>query len=232
MLRWLLANGLDLVAGCSEEYTPLSIAIRHGRLEDVKLMIEDLQSRDFDIAIVLDNLRYYGGKTAIQNCVHNEMRDMLEYLLQLNACDLNARRADGRTCLHMAARRTDPRWAELLLQHGADPLVRMIDRSSPFDMAVMIGHLQTAEVLLPVHAKSELLGPHPVSGFTSFGKILSAALTMYRQTITLSTLQFMHRLRAVDFIINTKTGASAIQAILLMGGSQRKDYALFERNAL
>jgi ankyrin repeat protein/serine/threonine protein kinase len=231
IMRLLLDDGLDPTSIILENFTPLSEAIRVDRLDDVKMMIEYLQIRVFDLASLLDDPRFFQGCTAIQRCVYNGQIDMMEYLLGLTACNLDIVFKYNGTCLHTAASQNDPRYAEILLRHGANPLLRKGDRSSPFDSAVIYGNIGTAKVLIPDALKTELLSAQN-TGFTSFGKVLSAALTTHRNITTMASILFMKEIDAVDFIINTTHGSSAFHTVLQFPASLRKDYAAFERDVL
>jgi ankyrin repeat protein/serine/threonine protein kinase len=232
MMRLLLDNGLDPVAEISEDSTPLSDAIEIGRLHDVKLMIQHLEKKKQNIQGFLETPRYFRRRTAIQRCVYAQKRDMLEYLLGLDLCGINLQREDGKTCLHAAAWHKDTYWVKTLLQYGADPLIRCDDRSSPFDLAVIYGNLEVAKLLIPEHTRTELLAPHSQSGFTSFGKILSVALTSHRDVTPIESILFMQQIGGIDFIINQKSGTSAFHLLLFLRTPRRKDYAFFDRQVL
>lgn len=59
----------------------------------------------------------------------------LEELLDADAALANARRDDGSTPLHLAARFDQKDAVELLLDHGADPAARDADGRTPADVA-------------------------------------------------------------------------------------------------
>ncbi len=147
-------------------------------------------------------------------------------------CDVNLRNKDGDSPLHTVTTLKDPYWARLLLKHSADPLLHNGECELPLDLVVMHGHLEVAQLLIPTDANKSALGPHEHSGFTTFGKVLSGAITIFRGITLLKSFQFLRSLEAVDFIINEKTWASAYHTVLAFNPSQRKDYAAFDRNLL
>jgi ankyrin repeat protein len=63
---------------------------------------------------------------------------------------------DGEAPLHVAARRWDVAMVELLLKHGADPLRRRSDRSTPHTLAELYGNHDVATKLVTYGAKDEL----------------------------------------------------------------------------
>lgn len=70
----------------------------------------------------------------------------------------------GEAPLHVAARRWDVPMAELLLQHGADPMRRRADGRIAHTVAELYGNAQIAELLVAHGARSEL---SPVERFIS-----------------------------------------------------------------
>ena len=85
--------------------------------------------------------------------------DEEEVVLQLvrmliaGGADVNGRRRDGLTALHSAGYRGHLRVIELLLKHGADPMIQGYEGSGPhagqtaFDMAMAQGQLKAATLL-------------------------------------------------------------------------------------
>jgi ankyrin repeat protein/serine/threonine protein kinase len=231
IMHLLLHNGLEPTSIVWEKFTPLSEAISMDRLDDVKMMVEHVRTQAYDLSSLLDNPRFFNGCTAIQRCIHNGQKDMIQYLLGLNVCDLNTVTIHEGTCLYTAATQKDTDYAEVLLRHGANPLVRTVNQSSPFDSAVILGHLETAKLLIPEGLKVELLSPTS-SGFTSFGNILSAAMIEHGKVATMTSLFFMKKIDAIDFIVNTRSGLSALHSVLQSPVLLRKDYATFQRDVL
>src|SRR5690606_21680415 len=70
----------------------------------------------------------------------------------------------GEAPLHVAARRWDVPMVELLLQHGADPMLRRADGRTAHTLAELYGNAEIAELLVAHGAESEL---SPVERFIS-----------------------------------------------------------------
>ena len=232
MIRALLRCGLDPIRHMPESPPVLSLAVVEGYVEMAAEMVEHVRQGAFDINEFFEDPRYWMGRTAIHRCVSRKQIYMLRYLLEKRLCDINLRRDSGTTALHVAAMERDPVWAKTLLEHGADCLIRNDTRDLPFDLALACGNLDVADLLLPQGKSQSALGPHEQSGFTSFGKILSAALTGYRGITPLDSFHFLKKVGAVEYIINNKTGSSAYHLFFLFDPQQRKDYAAYDRALL
>ena len=61
--------------------------------------------------------------------------------------DLNARRSDGYSALHVAAANGNNTGVRLLLEHGADPLIKDNNGRTPLLVALSKGHRYIAELL-------------------------------------------------------------------------------------
>lgn len=232
LVRELLRHGMDPIADIGDSTTVLSAAICAGHVEIVEPMLEHLVREGFEIKAFLEDSHFRCGQNTVQQCVRRRHRDMLRYLLEKGFCDVNTRFKNGDSALHAAAMSKDPFWAEILLEHGADRLVRSDTRALPFDAAIILGHLKVAQLLVPEEENRSVLGPHEQSGFTSFGKILSAALTTYRGITPMESFYFLKKLGAVEFIVNEKYRTSAYHALLKINPPRRKDHAIYFRKVL
>jgi len=61
--------------------------------------------------------------------------------------DINITTACGRTALYFAAMDGSTECVHVLLEHGADPLIRCKEGSAPLDVAILFEHIQVQELL-------------------------------------------------------------------------------------
>jgi ankyrin repeat protein len=100
------------------------------------------------------NARTDNNEAPLHFAVRAERPDVVQRFLALEA-DVNVRNGEKETPLHLAAAIGDARAAALLLNHGADPLLRDIDGLTPRQVALRANHadlaqaLATAERVLP-----------------------------------------------------------------------------------
>lgn len=231
VIKLFLRYGLDPLDS-TQVSAPLTTAIIVGRVVDVEIMLEELQTRKLCPGAFLTKQRDKQGPTIIHVCILHRQKAMLEYILNQDWCDPDIRNDDGSTGLHVAAVYKDPFWAKLLLHHGADLCLRRGDRSTPFDVALMHGNLAVASLLISPENMAFILGPHPESGFTCFGKLLSVAITAERSMVPIESFRFLAALGGVENIINHKNGTSALTTLFLTAGKQRKKHLFFDRQLL
>lgn len=231
LVQELLRYGLDPNAEIGDRTTVLSVAISAGHVEIVSPMLDHLSRNGFGLKALLEDFHFQSGLHAVQECVLQQNNDMLRYLLE-HGCDANTRFDNDETALHAAVMLKDPFWAVILLEHGADRLVRCTTRELPFDLAILSGHLEVAKLVVPEEENRSALGPHTQSGFTSLGKLLGAAITIYKGITPLESFHFLRKLGAVTFITNEKYHTSAYHALLNIDPSRRKDHVIYFRKLL
>lgn len=94
------------------------------------------------------NLRDYGGKAALHWAALNGQNDMVQFLIAQKA-EVNGLDAEGFTALHWAAMFDKSDGAPVLLANGADYNLKDPKFEwTPLRLAVIHGHLATADVLL------------------------------------------------------------------------------------
>ncbi|XP_058793562.1 ankyrin-2-like [Phymastichus coffea] len=121
------------------------------RVKILELLVGELRSRTLDTEQLADKLLSAGFN--LLHCVaHSGDEQLLRCMLQ-RGLDANSRDHCGRTALHLAVMRNQPRLARLLLEHGAD-----VDRASrvvagrPILIAASNGYRDTMKVLLEAGA--------------------------------------------------------------------------------
>lgn len=103
-----------------------------------------------------------------------EQADVVAALLERGAA-VDARDAEGRTPLMVAAAFDSRASADVLLAHGADPLARdFIDGNTPLDFAAMAGHADLARTLVahgaPVDGRATRNGETPLHYASLYGR--------------------------------------------------------------
>ena len=144
----LLAHGAKVNAPGTYSATPLYVAVRHGRLDAAKWLLDhagaDVNSQRAD------------GQTALHSAALNGHLDAVRVLLDHKA-DVGARDVEGSTPLSLALegaggeRRLDI--VRLLLDHNADVDTRDYSGRTPLHHAAAYGYLEVSELLLQRKAK-------------------------------------------------------------------------------
>jgi cytohesin len=109
--------------------------------------IKELLAIDPDMALMRDGKGKGGiGSPVLCVAIQNGHGDIVEMFLSWGA-DPNEKDISGRTSLHLAARKGDPKLIELLLKHGIDVNVCARDLSSSIPLC-HAGSRQAAEILI------------------------------------------------------------------------------------
>ncbi|KAI4250807.1 MAG: hypothetical protein LQ352_005234 [Teloschistes flavicans] len=126
----------------------LHVACMYGLRE----IFDETWNRDIDLARPETN-----HLTALYHAASNDRQDIVEKLIELGVSPRTDRRGFHETPLHGAARRGFEGTVLLLLQHGADPSVRNLDRQTTLDVAIMKEHIEVIQILIKHGAEDEAL---------------------------------------------------------------------------
>ena len=100
------------------QVTPLHKAVRKGRLEDVRSLLD--QGAEVNAAIAKRTIRWHRLETPLETAIRNRYVDISKLLIERGA-NVNARMSNGETLLHLAVRVNDVELVRLLLAGGAHP---------------------------------------------------------------------------------------------------------------
>lgn len=138
VVKVLLNHHADVEAITKRDHeTPLIIAVKSGRLDNVRLLLENGAEPEMK-----DRLGY----AAIHHAVFRRTVNVLRFLLKNNV------RVDsighyGRTALHLAASRGDDTIVKLLKNAGANLKIRDASKKTPLNLAENEGHESTVRIL-------------------------------------------------------------------------------------
>lgn len=110
------------------------------------------------------------------------------------------------TPLNAAARQSDPTYARVLLERGADISI-WHNNFSPLARAVTDGHPQTAEVIYEYCSEAERqrdFGPNERTGFTLMGRVMSVWCTGKKSQSLISVMQWIRNKGGATFIGNVR----------------------------
>jgi ankyrin repeat protein len=96
------------------------------------------------------NLKNSYGSTPLQYAVGTDNLNLLKMIVGTKSkpqLDLNARNSFDYTALHLAAGRTDPTYAKILIEAGASPCLKNKDGETPLDWAKRCHHTKTFNYL-------------------------------------------------------------------------------------
>ncbi len=142
----LMLFNFAIAAGVSVDSTKRGVFLEAVVSGDTRKVME-LLARDPDMALMRDGKGKGGiGSPVLCAAIQHGHGDIVEMLLSRGA-DPNEKDISGRTSLHVAARKGDPKLIELLLKHGIDVNVCARDLSNSIPLC-HAGSRQAAEVLI------------------------------------------------------------------------------------
>jgi hypothetical protein len=104
----------------------------HGSVERMKALQDDeTNKKNVDV----NSTEAYSKRTAMHKAAYFGHANVIEYLIGIEGCDVNAKDADGDTPLQDAARHGHTEVVALLLQAGADKSVQNMDGKTALDLA-------------------------------------------------------------------------------------------------
>ncbi|CAM1509516.1 Fc.00g032550.m01.CDS01 [Cosmosporella sp. VM-42] len=179
----------------NSESTALSCTVYTGDTIAFRLFITHLKSRRSDVVSILSNGELFGSYSALQRAIYSDAREIFLFLVDAFPDLLQLKGAEGRGPLQSAATQLWPGYVGTLLNHGASPYDRADDRSTPFTWALMRSPTtESAIVIAKMIAENadmeKLLGPDEKTGFTAFGKLLSA-ITYYKIDFGIERIQWL-----------------------------------------
>lgn len=144
-VKELLERSPELPANWSADgFTPLGLAAHFGNEETLKLLLAhgaDVNARSKD-----GNL----NNMAIHAAIAGNFEHIVKMLID-NGADVNARCEgvwrEGFNALHVAAFFGRESIIKLLLQHSADKTAKTVSGETPYDLAIMRGHPESAALL-------------------------------------------------------------------------------------
>ncbi|KAJ6445018.1 Nuclear distribution protein PAC1 [Purpureocillium lavendulum] len=175
-----------------ESRIPLTVAVYTGDTLAFRMFLSHCQDRGIDLLPYLADTKRYDGYSALQRSIYSDSRDIFFILLEKFPTLVDAVGEHGRRPLHSAATQEWPGYVRALLDRGASPYDRSHDRSTPFTWAIMRNpNIEVADMLAErCDDMDRILGPDEQSGFTAFGKLLSALIT-YRMRFGLGRLRYI-----------------------------------------
>lgn len=197
-IKLLLDAGADPILQEDEEdhqSMPISCTVYTGDTIAFKLFITNLESRGLDVLSILSNETLFGSYSALQRAIYSDAREIFLFLVDKYPDLLKLIGEAGRGPLQSAATKAWPGYVKSLLEHGANPHDRADDGSTPFTWALMRNPTtESAKEISGLIAEKanmeDLLGPDRKSGFTAFGKLLSA-ITYYKLDFGIDRIQFL-----------------------------------------
>ncbi|XP_071078492.1 ankyrin repeat domain-containing protein 29-like [Haliotis cracherodii] len=149
LVRRLLSEGsADINDRTRSGRTVMMWAALRGHREVFQLLVE----KGADLSLADDS-----GKSILELLSLKGSTDMVEYILSLKIVDINGRGQWGRTPLMWAAERGHTKLVQLLLRHGADPLLVTDGGNNILHLACRGGHVDIVKYILS-HTKVDING--------------------------------------------------------------------------
>ena len=118
--------------------TPLNLAVQYNHLEAVKFLIQKGASV---------NNRMAHGMTPLYSAIHNELREIALFLLDVGGVDVNCPLEDGTTMIYLATETEQLEILSKLITKGGDINRARIDSYTPLHIAAKNGSKQVLQVL-------------------------------------------------------------------------------------
>jgi ankyrin repeat protein len=137
--------------------------------------------------------------------------------------------------LNFAAARGHPATNKVILKHGSDLfLTENVSGLTPFVRTlIQTNNIEAAKLLLPPKGskdKTRLLKSVNSLRFISFNTVLHATLYQRRGLISIDVIEFLVKLKAIDFIVNAANKQNLFETyfIELRDSGDRRDFASFD----
>ena len=152
-VRHLLAGGDDMEqTGGTDNISPLRVAVKHGRVEVVRVLLQ--HARERAMAFAMGQHPRLGEGSQVLELDVGVVKMVLDYV---SSKDTDG---EGITALHYAICVQDVEVVLVLLEHGADVSAKSNDGTTPLHLATMAGHEEMVRALLQhgagIDTKSDL----------------------------------------------------------------------------
>lgn len=118
--------------------TPLNLAVQYNHLDAVKFLIQ----KGANV-----NNRMAHGMTPLYSAIHNGLKEIALFLMDVSGVDLNCPLENGTTAVYLAAELEELEILSKLIAKGADINRARIDTYTPLHIVAKKGSLQTLQVL-------------------------------------------------------------------------------------
>lgn len=140
VIKWLLNNGADPLIQTKRGNTPLHVAADTScSLAASNCVLELMEQGGFNDLFNIE------GFTPLM-CATRAMNDRSVGHI-VGKCDVNLQDENGDTALHMAARNGYFGICDILVEHGANPLLKNIAGDTPYDIARELKYIETMKSL-------------------------------------------------------------------------------------
>lgn len=137
----LIDSGADVNNRNSDGKSAISLAVKNGDIDSVRILMES----GFKIDNSIDTL--------LHDAVAMDQVDIMDVLCQgLQNIDVNSVDSNGHTALHVAANRGSVKSIQFLLSMGGDPDIVDSNGRGPLHLAAAEGHVEAADLLLKTTA--------------------------------------------------------------------------------
>ena len=136
IVKILIRNGANINSVSNSGSTPVRAACFMSHLEIVKFLVEN----NADIQMTNN----FGGTCLINSVQSTELS---KFLLEKGA-SVNAQDAGNRTALHYAIKENHIETAKILLNHGADPLLKSNTDEDALETACIYGRIELFNILV------------------------------------------------------------------------------------
>lgn len=134
--KFLLSKGADKNIKDNAGYSALDYATSRGLRDTIALLAGDVEEKD--------SL----GNTPLHQAVWNEEAEVVNELLKVSSTNVNALNDEGESSLILACMRNNLRVAEILINSGADLLLRRLDGNTVLHYVSGRGNKEIAKLLI------------------------------------------------------------------------------------